>query len=383
MFDKATHSNELLNELMSYPLNIKESLTFDRIRELVREYDNNFYVSFSGGKDSEVAVDFVAKSLKRLGFDKMNVMFVNTGLEYIEIQKFVRPFVDYVSEKYNIEINLDVEVPETNFIQTLTLYGYPVVSKEVSQVVYEARKGLANGDGTYERAIRQMKGERLNADGIKSPYNYEKYAFLLNVDFRVSNACCKKTKKAPAISYEKKTGLIRLLATSAEESRLRRSDWLKFGCNAFDCDRPKSQPFSFWTTNDFLEYIYINNLPIAKPYGKVVKKVSGLDNQLSFFDVFAGSDNTFGGTYTTTSQKRTGCTYCLYGAQHDNDRILRLQEMEPERSKFILRGGQYDDEGMWIPSKEGLGFAHVIDVLNEHGLDIRYDKTKLLEKAAA
>ena len=102
MFDKATHSNELLNELMSYPLNIKESLTFDRIRELVREYDNNFYVSFSGGKDSEVAVDFVAKSLKRLGLDKMNVMFVNTGLEYIEIQKFVRPFVDHVSEKYNI-----------------------------------------------------------------------------------------------------------------------------------------------------------------------------------------------------------------------------------------------------------------------------------------
>lgn len=38
-----------------------------------------------------------------------------------------------------------------------------------------------------------------------------------------------------------------------------------------------------------------------------------------------------------------------------------------------MNGGEFDDKGLWIPNKDGLGYKFVIDWLNEHGnLDIRY-----------
>ena len=46
--------------------------------------------------------------------------------------------------------------------------------------------------------------------------------------------------------------------------------------------------------------------------------------------------------------------------------------MEPKKYDFIMRGGKFDESGMWIPDK-GLGYKFVIDWLNEHGgLDIKY-----------
>ena len=88
------HTSEELKELQRYPLELKKQLTASRIRELDMKYD--FYVSFSGGKDSAVAVDFTAKILKSLGRKRMYVLNINTGLEYLSVQRFVKLFREYV-----------------------------------------------------------------------------------------------------------------------------------------------------------------------------------------------------------------------------------------------------------------------------------------------
>ncbi|WP_302578668.1 hypothetical protein [Anaerobutyricum hallii] len=45
----------------------------------------------------------------------------------------------------------------------------------------------------------------------------------------------------------------------------------------------------------------------------------------------------------------------------------------PEQYDFVMRGGKFDSEGMWVPANGGLGFKFVIDWLNENGnLNIRY-----------
>ena len=49
-------------------------------------------------------------------------------------------------------------------------------------------------------------------------------------------------------------------------------NWLKNGCNGFDMKSPISNPMSFWTEQDVLEYIYHNGIPIADVYGEVVAK---------------------------------------------------------------------------------------------------------------
>ena len=50
----------------------------------------------------------------------------------------------------------------------------------------------------------------------------------------------------------------------------REMQWLKFGCNGFNMKTPISNPMSFWTEQDVLQYIKEENLPIASVYGDIV-----------------------------------------------------------------------------------------------------------------
>lgn len=196
------HTKKDLILLQSLPLSIKMEKTKIRIIELAQNYD--FYVSFSGGKDSEVAVDLTAKILSELGRKKMYVLNINTGLEYISVQKFCKPFCELVSQKYGIDIILDTVYPEITFNNVLKKYGYPIISKEISQCIYEARKGLKNNDGTYQYRIDKLNGTKTDSQGKLSQYNYPQYRFLMDAPFQISHLCCKKIKKDPAIKYEKK-----------------------------------------------------------------------------------------------------------------------------------------------------------------------------------
>ena len=77
-----------LRKLQALPLDLKIPLTKRRIRDWVREFGTDgVYVSFSGGKDSTVLLHIVREM-----FPDVEAVFVNTGLEYPEIQKFVKTF---------------------------------------------------------------------------------------------------------------------------------------------------------------------------------------------------------------------------------------------------------------------------------------------------
>lgn len=373
------HSKEELMIWQSYSLPVKEKLTRNRIRELADTHD--FYVSFSGGKDSQVAVDFTAKTLKTLGYERMHVLNIRTGLEYLSVQNFCKPFCELVSKKYGLDIILDSRHPEAKFPEVLKNFGYPIISKEVSQIIQEAREGLKKGDGSYSYRLDKLKGIYQNKDGTLSQYNIPQYEFLLYAPFRISKECCHETKIAPAVKYEQEYDRIPLIATTCEESRLRRTKWLLYGCNAFGLKRPTSAPFSFWKNQDILRYLYRENLPLAEAYGKIVPqgpkyKMKGQMEWWELLQMFPDipelTEELYNGDLDTTGCKRTGCLFCLYGITADPYRILRLQEIEPKRADYVLRGGQFDEDGMWIPSKEGLGYWFILDYLAEHGIVIPY-----------
>lgn len=127
----------------------------------------------------------------------------------------------------------------------------------------------------------------------------------------------------------------------------------KSGCNAFELDRPTSQPLSFWTEQDILECIATRNIEIAKAYGNVVYE-----------------DKKF----TTTGRKRTGCVFCLFGIMADKERIADLQIRDPQLADYVLRGGEFRKDGYWQPTNKGLGYWFIIEWLNIHGLGIVYYK---------
>lgn len=340
-------TNEELKMLQSLPLDIKIKKTELRIKEWYEEFDGQVYVSRSGGKDSDVLGDIV----KRLYPDVPHV-FVNTGLEHDSVMK------------HGINISDEVIRPEMRFDDVIFKYGYPIISKEVSQTIYEARKYDVL-TGIYIYRMNKLNGMHLDKNGEKSQYNMEKYKFLLDSPFRISNQCCNIMKKKPAHVYEKKTSNKPFIGTMADESRLRKSKWIKQGCNAYDAKKQTSQPLSFWTEQDILHYIKLNNIEIASAYGDIV--YTDNDGLQYDNDIFNS-----GMKLTTTGESRTGCVFCMFGITHDTERFVRLKEREPKKYDYVMRGGKFDEKGMWIPHN-GLGYKFVIDWLNENGnLNIKY-----------
>ena len=339
-----------LAQMQSLPLEAKIRMTQQRIRAWYEYWDGQVYVSFSGGKDSTVLKHIVDEM-----YDDVPSLFVNTGLEYPEIQKFA------MSQKNVVTVR-----PEMRFDEVIKKYGYPVIGKEVSNNIRGARSSIAKGKDSVR--LKKLKGKLVDKDGNKSIFNSEKYGYLLDAPFLISDQCCDVMKKRPAKKYEKETGRKAIIGTMASESRLRRMAWIKNGCNAFDKGKPTSQPLSFWTEQDIYYYIKKYNVPICSVYGDIV-----IDEKVDGENVISGQINLIDylGCYLedvllkTTGCNRTGCIFCMFGChlEKEPNRFQRLKQTHPRQYEYCIGGGEYNEEGKWQPSKEGLGLGKILDYI--------------------
>lgn len=116
MNNQNKHTASDLKQMQALPLEAKVRMTKTRIRDWYEYWNGLVYVSFSGGKDSTVL-----KHLVDSMYSDVPTVFVNTGLEYPEIQKFVR---DVKSAKYwNISVFLMSKNRPTLFLQ-IGVKGY-------------------------------------------------------------------------------------------------------------------------------------------------------------------------------------------------------------------------------------------------------------------
>lgn len=138
------YTNEMLKEMQGWDLDRKIATSLTRIAEFANHFNNQVYVSFSGGKDSTVLLDLVRKVVP-----DVPVVFSNTGLEYPEIQAFAR------------ECGAAFVRPKMMFNEVITKYGYPIISKEVSEAIYYARR-IVKVSAKRERE-RELSCSPLNA----------------------------------------------------------------------------------------------------------------------------------------------------------------------------------------------------------------------------
>lgn len=136
------HTISDLHQRQGLPLEAKIKLTQQRITEWIDEFgEDGVYISFSGGKDSTVLLH-LARSI----YPNLKAVFIDTGLEYPEIRDFVKTFE-----------NVDWIKPKLNFKKVITEYGYPFISKEVSDCVDGARRYVkALTDRQTDRQCRTM-----------------------------------------------------------------------------------------------------------------------------------------------------------------------------------------------------------------------------------
>ena len=105
-----------LQIMQSWSLERKVWVTQLRIMEWYKHFNGKVKVSFSGGVDSLVLLD-----LARRIYPEIGAVFVNTTMEYPEIVRFVKGFD-----------NVDIITPKISYTNVIEKYGYPVISKEVS-----------------------------------------------------------------------------------------------------------------------------------------------------------------------------------------------------------------------------------------------------------
>ena len=351
-----------LKQMQSLPLEAKIVMTKQRIRQWYDYWDGEVYVSFSGGKDSTVLKHIVDNTP---GVYDVPAVFVNTGLEYPEIQKFVK---DVKAGKWDC-FNLNVEIvrPDIRFDEVLKKYGYPVISKDVAKKIKEARSAIVKGN-TESSALKKFNGLAMY-NGQPSQYNLDRWKFMLDAPYSISDQCCNVMKKRPAKKYAKETGRKPIIATMACESRLRHQQWIRNGCNAFENKTPTSTPMAFWTEQDVLHYIKKFNVPYCPVYGDIqVKPPSdaeeGQINVIDFLGCYEPED-----TLETTGCNRTGCIFCMFGChlEKEPNRFQRLKETHPRQYEYCINGGEMVD-GKWQPSKEGLGLGKVLDYIG-----VKYD----------
>jgi len=293
--------------MQSLPLEAKIRMSKMRIQQWYYAFNSDVYVSFSGGKDSTVLLH-----MARQMFPDIPAVFCDTGLEYPEIRDFVKS-CDGVEIIYPVVWDKKKrKYIRTNFRQVIEKYGYPVASKEISKRIYELRHHNLT-EAYRSKLLYGIGGTAFNA----VPKQWHK---LIDAPFEVSSKCCDAMKKRPFHKYEKDTGRVGIVATMAEESALRLSSWMQYGCNAFDKSTPQSRPMSFWTEQDVLEYISIFKIPYCSAYGDIV------------FDPEAYE-------YHTTGCDRTGCMFCMYGCHREKspNRFQRMKLTHPKQYEYCMK----------------------------------------------
>lgn len=354
-----------LRQMQSLPLDAKIAMSHMRIREWYEYFDGNVYISLSG-KDSAVLTHLVHDF-----YPDVPMVFSNTGLEYPEIQAFAR------------EMGATFVYPKMSFSEVISTYGYPIISKEVAESIYAARRLTRDKYGLRRR-------KRLTGKAEAQIMDQHKWLLLCkNTNFAISHKCCYAMKKAPLRRYKTREKRHPYVGTRAEESMLRVQSWIRNGCNAFDGVRKISQPISFWTEQDVLRYILREGVKIPSVYGDVV----AVDDQGYQYDPILGMPQTL----KCTGCQRTGCIFCGFGChlEKGETRFQRLAKTHPKQYEYCMGGGQWVDnpkydpvalkvdgdwenwnpKKVWVPSKKGLGMKKVFDDCNEiYGRDfIRYE----------
>jgi len=313
---KAERTTKDLQRLQALPLEQKVNLSLRRIRDFINKCGGDTYISFSGGKDSTVLLDLV-----RQIDPNIKAVFADTGLEFPEIKEFIRS-IDNVEWVY----------PKMSFKQVIDTYGYPLIGKKTARKIREIKYPKETNAKTvnlYSTGVNS-KGEYKSSAKIS-----EKWRFLTEASFDVTEKCCDIMKKKPFASFERvfkkknNKNIYPFIGVMAGESQDRESAWKKNGCNAFEGAKKQSRPLMFWNDLDVWEYIKSRNLPYSKIYDM--------------------------------GYKRTGCVFCGFGAHLESqpNRFQLLEQTHPKLYDYCMeKKGDY-----------GLGMKKPLEII---GVETKY-----------
>lgn len=264
--------------------------------------------SVSGGSDSDVMLDLFCRYDK----DKVTFVFFDTGLEYNATHEHLK----YLEEKYGIKI---IKIKAKKPIPlTCRDDGQPFLSKQVSEFISRLqRHNFKWEDKPYDELIKEYpkcssalkwwcddKGEG-SMFSIKRNKWLKEFIIANPPDFKISNKCCKYSKKDPVKYFMKENDFdLNCYGVRKAEKGVRASAYKN--CFSDNTEKSKIDEYRpiFWYTNKTKE-VYED-----------------------FFNVIHSK------CYTEYGLKRTGCAGCSYGRNFEEELEI-LKEHEPNLYKAV------------------------------------------------
>jgi len=306
-----------LQQKQSLPLNIKISMTKRRVTEWYHKYNGMVYISYSGGKDSEVLLHIV----KEL-FPDVPIVFIDNGVEETRLHALKKAEV--------------IMYPKKPILKIWKEDGLPFPSKQQANYIRKVKH--TNSDYLRSRLLTGIM-----KDGSKTMFKLsKKWLPIVKSNIEVSDRCCWYLKKEPFKRYNKESGRKPFIGNMATDGMERKKQYKQHGC--FNLDKEQCMPLGFWTEQDVLQYIITFNLDYAKEqYGDIIK-INGL--------------------LKTTKAKRTGCFPCGFGVhlEKEPNRFQRMEEENPRLHNIILH--------KWVDGAMG----KLLDLCN-----VNYNKPKVIQ----
>lgn len=164
-----------------------------KIRSMNEQYnlEANAYLSFSGGRDSTILHHLLDEALPG---NKIPRVYINTGIEYKEVLKFVRSLQERDPRViiYNSGVNIK---------QMLETKGYPFKSKEHAMTL-----SIYQNSGRT-KTVKKYLGEEPGHTCPKYMCPPKlRYQFSEDFKINISKKCCNELKKKPAARYAREAG---------------------------------------------------------------------------------------------------------------------------------------------------------------------------------
>lgn len=299
-----------------------EFLLFDRktkIESVVNQYgEDNFIISFSGGKDSTVLSALVDLAIPN---NKIPRVYSDTGIEY----NLNREFVYSIIEKDSRFVAIQPKVPITKMLKE---DGYPFKSKEHSQYVAQYQK-----NGIESKTVERY----LNPSEERKRYGCPeilKYQFTKDFNIKVSDKCCYNLKKAPIKQYQKDNNKpYKILGLRAEEGGNRNN----VKCLAFKSNSLYSFNPLIVVTEDWINWFVDEyNIELSKLY------------------------------YPPYNFTRSGCKGCVYNLnlQHDLDIMKEHFPSEYKACEIIWKPIYEEYRRLGYRLKKDNGQTDIFDFIN-------------------
>ena len=161
-----------------------------KIRQIINKYgEENFVVSYSGGKDSNVLSFLIDKALPD---NKIPRVYADTGIELSAVR-------DFVKQKCEEDSRFERIKPSVPIKKMLESEGYPFKSKRhAHNIDIYQRKGMT----TTNLAYLNIHPDKHWSTRKLCP-KILKYQFSPDFKLRISNKCCDRLKKDPFHKWQK------------------------------------------------------------------------------------------------------------------------------------------------------------------------------------